>query len=141
MQRTVVILLAWLSACPPLMAAEPPIIEVSSPHGFETTLTRVRTAIESHNLRVLRDETGEVPGVESRSFYFCNFELLRQAYAIERRIGYTLPCRITVRSDGERVLLTAIDPVYAARAAGLPTGELCGRLRSTLEDIMAEAVL
>jgi uncharacterized protein (DUF302 family) len=122
-------------------AAEPVLLEASSPYGFEETISRLKTAIGNQNLRLLRDQDLSRPGVTMRTLYFCDFELLKRAYAADRRIGYTLPCRITVIHRPDGVVLSTVNPAYAAHAARLNTEGLCHQIKSKILEIMWEATL
>jgi uncharacterized protein (DUF302 family) len=122
-------------------AAEPVLLEATSPYGFDETITRLKTAISNQNLRVLRDQDLSRPSVAIRALYFCDFELLKSAYAADRRIGYTLPCRITVTQQSSGVVLSTVNPAYAAHAAHLNTEGPCDEIKSKILEIMWEATL
>lgn len=122
-------------------AAEPVLLEANSPYGFNETVAHLKGAISNQNLRLLRDQDLSRPGVTIRALYFCDFELLKRAYAADRHIGYTLPCRITVTQRDDGVVLSTVNPTYAAHAAHLNTEGLCGEIKSKILEIMWEATL
>lgn len=122
-------------------AAEPVLLEANSPYGFEETVTRLKAAIGNQNLRLLRDQDLSKPSLTVHALHFCDFQLLERAYAADRRIGYTLPCRITVIQRPGGVVLNAVNPTYAAHAAHLETGGLCDEIKSKILEIMWEATL
>ena len=43
--------------------------------------------------------------------YFCNFNFLNKALAIDPRVGMFLPCRVTVVKSGDKVNIMAINPL------------------------------
>lgn len=133
-------LLALLLVAAPA-AAGPAVLTVASPHSLEETVVRLRDSIGAHNFRLLREQELGGPGSPVRTLYFCNFEMLARAYRADRRIGYMLPCRITVTEDEHGVRLSTVDPVHAARAAGVDTHDQCSELRAAIVAIMTEATL
>ena len=40
----------------------------------------------------------------------CNPPLAHRALTVDRRIGVLLPCNVVVRSDGDAVMVEAVDP-------------------------------
>ncbi|MFB6612702.1 DUF302 domain-containing protein [Streptomyces sp. NPDC056367] len=49
----------------------------------------------------------------------CNPPLARQALDADRSIGLLLPCNVVVRSDGDQVIVQAIDPATMVTLTGL----------------------
>lgn len=121
-----------------------------SPYSFEQTIERVKKAVEGHNFRVVRERRETVvdkkeeegqKAYRHHSIYFCNFEMLRGALEKDRRIGYLLPCRITVGQVGNKVLVAAEDPLKLAPALGPDLQDECRTLKAVYVRIIQEATL
>ena len=124
-------------------------IVVESPYDLETTIDNVKRAAIGKNFRLIRVqklEQGLVEeGKESNKqmiIYFCNFQLLNDALAIDTRVGMFLPCRITVVEQNGKVLVMAINP---KRMSYLFNNDeldiLCQKMFDTYEEIIEEATL
>ncbi|MFD6229411.1 DUF302 domain-containing protein [Streptomyces sp. NPDC060232] len=49
----------------------------------------------------------------------CNPPLARQALDADRSIGLLLPCNVVVRTDGDRVIVQALDPATMVTLTGV----------------------
>jgi uncharacterized protein (DUF302 family) len=124
-----------------VQAAGPPLLETSSPYSLEETVDRVKHALSNQNLRLLREQELAGPPTGARTLYFCDFDLLERAYRINTRIRHDLPCRITVSQRSDGVVLSALNPEYAAHAAGLGVSPMCSELKAKILELMWEATL
>ncbi len=126
-----------------------PIIKVKSGYDMATTISNLQKAIAASNYKLIRTqplEQGLVQkGRENRRqtiLYFCNFNQLNTALAIDPRVGLFLPCRLTVVETGKGVYIYAINP---SRLAELYNNDrlsrICGAMRDTYLSIIEEATL
>ena len=53
----------------------------------------------------------------------CNPSLARAGLAAEPDLGVLLPCNVVVRTDGDRTVVAAMEPLAALRLAGNPALE------------------
>ena len=67
----------------------------------------------------------------------CNPKMAHQALTLEPRIGAMLPCNVIVRSVGDEVEVSAVDPVASMAAIDNPKlGEVAGRVRGMLQTVV-----
>ena len=136
----------------PLLTAnnEPAILEVTSPYSYEETINKVKAAAVGMNFRLIRDQaldSGLVPaGDESKRqmiIYFCNFEFLYDALAIDPRVGLFLPCRVTVVASKTGVVkIMSINPKHLSQMFN--NSELdaaCESMHKLYQSILEEAIL
>ena len=128
---------------------EPPALIYSSPYDFKQTIENIKRAAVGMNFRLIRDQAldyGFVPeGQESRKHtmvYFCNFNFLNQALAIDPRVGMFLPCRITVIEQNGRVKAMSINPKRLSQLFNNnELDEACEHMHDTYSSILEEATL
>ncbi|AKL68304.1 DUF302 domain-containing protein [Streptomyces sp. Mg1] len=70
----------------------------------------------------------------------CNPPLARQALDADRSIGLLLPCNVAVRTDGDQVIVQAIDPATMVTLTGVDAmtpvaGEAARRLDAALATV------
>ncbi|MFJ1569337.1 DUF302 domain-containing protein [Streptomyces erythrochromogenes] len=70
----------------------------------------------------------------------CNPPLARQALDADRSIGVLLPCNVVVRTDGDQVIVQAIDPATMVTLTGVDAmapvaGEAARRLDAALATV------
>lgn len=132
-----------------ITADEPAYIMRESPYSFEETLSNVKNAIASANMRLIR-----VQNVEDRLFppplvnqtqkivYGCGFAFLYEALKVDSRIGLFLPCRVTIVEHQGKVKLYTINPtrlsVYFNNAE---LDQLCEQMRDIYTDVLEEAIM
>ena len=128
---------------------EPTTLVYESPHDLEKTIENVKRAAVGKNFRIIRVQTLE-DGLFTKDddnkkqviVYFCNFQLLNEALAVDPRVGLFLPCRVTIVEQEGQVKLYAINP---KRLSGLfnnnELDKLCGGMFTTYTEIMEEATL
>jgi uncharacterized protein (DUF302 family) len=117
------------------------IMSVESDYDFKTTIDRVKEAIANNNFRYLKELSYRDANRESRSLFFCNFDMLARGVEQDSRVGVGLPCAIVVTHAGESVKIQTIDPALAAATMGVRSIALCQELRGMLADVLDEAVL
>ena len=125
------------------------IIRFESPHTMEKTIDNVKRAAIGKNFRIIRVQTLEQglvkEGQENKRqtiIYFCNFQLLNDALAIDPRVGLFLPCRITVVENNGKVEVMAINPNYLSRIFNnAELNKLCDEMVAMYQEILEESTL
>lgn len=127
----------------------PASLSYESPYDLETTVTNIKKAIIGANFRLIRiqylDE-GLVPkGKENTHqviIYFCNFDFLNEALAIDPRVGLFLPCRVTVVEHEGQVKVVAINPKRLSQLFNNEElDQLCQRMNGVYQSIIEESTL
>ena len=124
-----------------------PLISYESPHSLEETVTILKRAITGKNFKIIREQyvnQGLVKkGKENKKqimIYFCNFNLLNRALAIDPRVGLFLPCRITVVENKGKVIIMSSNPIYMSRFFNNENlNKLCKEMYQNYADIIEEA--
>ena len=124
-----------------------PIISYESPYPLQETLAIIKKAIIGKNFRIIRQQylnQGLVEkGKENKKqvmIYFCNFNFLNRALAIDPRVGLFLPCRITAVEKNGKVTVTSINPLYMSRFFNNAKLEkLCDEMHQVYVDIVEES--
>ncbi|MDH5179197.1 MAG: c-type cytochrome [Gammaproteobacteria bacterium] len=128
---------------------EPLTLVYDSPHSFEQTVEKVKQAAVGMNFRIIRVQTLE-DGLQAKGeenskqviVYFCNFQLLNQALAVDPRVGLFLPCRVTVVERAGKVQLYAINPKrLSVLFNNNELNKLCTGMYDTYVTILEEASL
>lgn len=124
-------------------------LRYESSSNFEDTVANVKKAIVGANFRLIRIqlfEEGYVPkGKENKKkliIYFCNFNMLNEALALDPRAGLFLPCRITVVENKGKVEVVAINPKVLSKSFNNSVlDSICDRMVETYREIIEEATL
>lgn len=124
-----------------------PIISFESPYSLKETVDIINKAIIGKNFRIIREQylnQGLVKeGKENTKqvmIYFCNFDFLNSALAIDPRVGLFLPCRITAIEKNGKVTVMAPNPLYMSplfNNEGL--NKLCQEMHDVYADIIEES--
>ncbi|MEW6648294.1 MAG: c-type cytochrome [Pseudomonadota bacterium] len=126
-----------------------PMLEMDSPYTFSETVEAVKRAAVGKNFRIIREQSLE-NGLfaeteqtrEAHIVYFCNFNFINQALALDPRVGLFMPCRITVVEREGQVKMMSINPKYLSRLFN--NAELdkpCEEMYQVYMGIMEEASL
>lgn len=107
----------------------------------------VKRAISRYKYGFVRQQAIDsrlVPsGWEAKSVlivYFCNFEKMNQALAIDVRAAQFMPCRITLLETDEGVDLVVVNPAWVSESMGNPLLHLdCLQLKADYLGILEEA--
>ncbi len=128
-----------------------PVLVVKSPYDLEQTVANLKTAAEGNNFRVIREQSVDHGLVENededrrqRILYFCNFDMLHDALAIDKRVGVFLPCQVNVTEREDGVYVIAPNPKVISALFLLDNPELaaaCTHLQNTYEAILEEGTL
>lgn len=128
---------------------ESAIIKVDSSYSMEETINNVKDAIIGKNFKLIRTQElnkGLVkPGQENKKqfiIYFCNFNFLNKALAIDPRVGMFLPCRITVvEQDGKISIMTTNPLKLATMFNNHELVEACKEMHTIYTELLEEASL
>ena len=128
---------------------EPPVLIYDSPYDFAETIENIKRAAVGMNFRLIRDQaldSGFVPEKQESKkhtmVYFCNFNFLYQALAIDPRVGMFLPCRITVVEQNNKVQAMSINPKRLSQLFNNnELDEACDQMHQTYKTILEEATL
>lgn len=124
-----------------------PIISYESPYSLEKTVESIERAAIGKNFRIIRKQylnQGLVKAGQENNkqvmIYFCNFNLLNRALAIDPRVGLFLPCRITALEKDGKVLVMASNPLHMSRLFNNEElTKLCKELYDVYSDIVEES--
>jgi len=139
-----------LLATPATAQNEEPLLNVFlSGKNIEQASELLVQAIGNHNYTFVRQQSIDsrlVPvGLETRFvhiIYFCNFDLMSRALALDTRTAEFLPCRITLLETGKGVALMAVNPVWVSNRLGNHRlHEYCEKVKQDYLEIMKEAAL
>jgi len=125
------------------------MIEAESPYDLQTTLENVKRSAIGKNFRIIRvqelDNGLVEEGKENKSqmiVYFCNFQNLNEALAIDTRVGLFLPCRITITEQAGKVRVMSINPKRLSYLFNNDElNKLCTQMHDTYVEIIEESVL
>ena len=147
------LLCLWFGLSPlmPAMAeGEAPMLSVFlRGRNIEQASESLIQAINNNNFTYIRQQSidsklvpveGEAKSV--RIIYFCNFDLMSRALAIDTRTAEFLPCRITLTETAEGVDMTAINPAWVSNRLGnYRLHEYCQKMKKDYLTIMNEVAL
>lgn len=127
---------------------EPTTVYESS-YSLQETVANVKRAVVGRNFRVIREQffdAGLVPeGQEDQRsviIYFCNFNILNDALAVDPRVGLFLPCRVTVVEHEGKVKVMAINPKTLSKLFNnVELDRVCNEMDRVYESILEEATL
>ena len=128
---------------------EPAVLVYESPYSVKETVEAVKRAVVGENFRLIRIQTLE-DGLFPRDrqtpdqviVYFCNFNFLYKALAIDPRVGLFLPCRVTVVKRNGKVLVMAANPrKLSPLFNNRELNQACDRMHQVYIDILEEATL
>lgn len=126
-----------------------PVIIYESPYSLDETIANLKREIIGKNFRLIRDQALDsglvAPEHESKNktiVYFCNFNFLYEALAIDPRVGIFLPCRITVVEKDGKVKLMSINPKHLGRLFNnSELDKACDEMFNVYTSIMEDATL
>jgi cytochrome c oxidase cbb3-type subunit 3 len=135
----------------PVLAEDEPALLNMSIKGktMEQAADSVINAINSNNYSFVRQQAIDsrlVPGdweaKSVRIIYFCNFDTMNRALALDTRAAEFLPCRITLIETGDGVELMAVNPAWVSlRMGNYRLHEYCVKLKADYQTIMNEAAI
>lgn len=128
---------------------EEAVLSYESPYSFDETVKSVKKAVVGANFRLIRTQLFEQGYVKKGAenprkviIYFCNFNMLNQALALDPRAGLFLPCRITVVENKGKVRVIAINPSTLSHSFNnSELDQICKRMTETYKSILEESTL
>jgi len=125
------------------------IIKVESPYNFDETVENVKGAILGKNFKLIRTQALNQGLVEAGKentkqmiIYFCNFNFLNRALAIDPRIGFFLPCRVTVVEENGKVFIMSTNPLKLSNLFNNnELNEACKEMHGIYTELLEEASL
>lgn len=151
--RWLMVLFFWFGlflATPATAENEEPLLNVFlGGKNIEQASELLTQALSNHNYTFVRQQSIDsrlVPvGLETRFvriIYFCNFDLMSRALALDTRTAEFLPCRITLLETDKGVALMAVNPVWVSNRLGnYRLHEYCEKVKQDYLSIMKEAAL
>lgn len=129
--------------------AEPAMLMMESPYTLEETVEAVKRAAVGKNFRLIRDqilEDGLFPSEQQNTrqvmVYFCNFQFLYDALALDPRVGLFLPCRVTVVEREGKVLVMSINPKRLSQLFNnAELDRACDEMHKLYSEILEESTL
>jgi len=123
------------------------LISYESPQSLSDTVEIIKRAIVGKNFKIIRVQylnQGLVKkGSENKKqvmIYFCNFNFLNKALAIDPRVGLFLPCRITAIEENGKVTVMSSNPLYMSRFFNNEElHKLCQEMHDVYIDIVEES--
>ena len=137
---------ALLGAGPIASAKQPLLIAVESPYGMQKTIANIKQSLVNNNFRFLREQSLEdgLGGPEDPNFrvlYFCNFAVAHEAIQTEKRIGFMLPCKVTLIKRDGKVTIHYLNPSSVKKMSNRHLNGLCDRISASLKNLIEEATL
>jgi cytochrome c oxidase cbb3-type subunit III len=142
--------LGLTQALPALAQDEPALLNVLLRDKSMAQATEsVINAVNSNNYTFVRQQAIDsrlVPADwEARSVrivYFCNFDSMNRALALDTRATEFLPCRITLIETEDGIELIAVNPAWLSlRMGNYRLHEYCVKMKADYLAIMNEAAL
>lgn len=139
-----------VAALPAFAEEEPPLLDVAVKEKTMDQVTEsVINAINSNNYSFVRQQAidsrlvpTEWEAKSVRIVYFCNFDTMNRALALDTRAAEFLPCRITLIETKDGVELMAVNPSWVSlRLGNYRLHEYCVKLKADYLAIMNEAAL
>lgn len=95
---------------------------------FDDAVAKAREALQDQGFGVLTEIDMQATlktkiGVEMEQYVIlgaCNPQLAHRAVGVDRRIGLLLPCNVVVRTDGDGVVVEAMNPALMVEVTGEP---------------------
>lgn len=128
---------------------EPAALIYDSNYSFKQTVQNVKNAAIGMNFRIIREqalnyglETRQAKTNQETIIYFCNFNFLYKALAIDPRVGLFLPCRITIVEHRGKVQVMSINPNRLSRLFNNDElNKACTQMHEMYTSILEEATL
>lgn len=126
-----------------------PYLRYESEENMEVTLAALKRAAVGANFRVIREQTldygfvkKENENQKKRILYFCNFNMLNKALAIDPRVGLFLPCRVTLIERDNKVSMITVNPAAMSRKFNnAELDKICEQMSALYQEILEEAAL
>lgn len=122
------------------------LISVKSPYNMEKTIENIKQSLVNNNFTFLREQTvkdglGGSEDPHFRILYFCNFAVAHKAIVNDKRIGFILPCRLTLIETKGQVVIHYLNPQLIKKLSINKLNGLCDQITASLKSTVEEAVL
>ena len=126
-----------------------PTMVVNSDYSLKETVENLKRAIVGKNFRLIRIQTLDDGLVEKDKqdekqtiVYFCNFDILNHALAIDPRVGIFLPCRVSVVEHNGKVQMMVFNPLRLSKLFNnSELDKACHDMHRLYTEILEEAAL
>ncbi|MBI3188746.1 MAG: c-type cytochrome [Gammaproteobacteria bacterium] len=123
---------------------EPAVIMYTSAYSFDKTLENIKRAVDNNKFKLIdfstEDKGTAANNTTEAKVYFCNYDLINDALAIDPRIGMFLPCQITVVNYNGVVQAMSINPKRLSQLFNNDElDEACQVMHDTYSKILKEA--
>ncbi|HEX5636246.1 MAG TPA: c-type cytochrome [Gammaproteobacteria bacterium] len=123
---------------------EPAVIMYTSSYSFDKTLENIERAVVNNKFKLIEfsaeDKGTATNNTTEARVYFCNYDLINDALAIDPRIGMFLPCQITVVNYNGVVQAMSINPKRLSQLFNNDElDEACQVMHDTYSKILKEA--
>ncbi len=131
---------------PAVSSPAPYALGVHAPGDYDAVVARTRAALQQEGFGVISEIDIAATlraklGVDSPAQIIlgaCNPGFAHQALLAEPEIGTLLPCNVVVRQDGDRVAVSAMDPVAAlSLTKNERVAEVASEVRERLSRVLA----
>lgn len=128
-------------------ASESPLISFESPLTLDEAVDAIKAAAIGKNFKIIRiqylNEGLAEKGQENKKqviIYFCNFDFLNRALAVDPRVGLFLPCRVTAIEKDGKVTVMATNPLYMSTLFNnMELDKLCKEMYQIYASIIEES--
>lgn len=122
------------------------LISVKSPYSMKKTIQNIKQSLVNNNFTYLREQAvNEGLGVKEdphfRILYFCNFSVAHKAILQDKRIGFMLPCRLTLIETEGQVVIHYLNPQLVKQLNINKLNGLCDQITASLKSTVEEATL
>jgi cytochrome c oxidase cbb3-type subunit III len=116
----------------------------TSAYSFDKTLENIKRAVDNNKFKLIdfstEDKGTAANNTTEAKVYFCNYDLINDALAIDPRIGMFLPCQITVVNYNGVVQAMSINPKRLSQLFNNDElDEACQVMHDTYSKILKEA--
>lgn len=116
---------------------------------IQQAVDALKIAVAGANFRIIREQPFEQGYVEAGKesskkviLFFCNFNMLSKALAIDPRVGLFLPCRVTLVENNGSVQLITVNPESISHSFNNDElNKICEEMSALYRGILEEATL
>jgi uncharacterized protein (DUF302 family) len=121
-----------------------PAIQKTLSLGYDAVLAKLPEALKAEGFGVLteidvRDTLRAKLGIDFRRYKIlgaCNPPLAHRALQAELDVGVMLPCNVIIYEDGDRTVVTAVDPMQTIAAQSESLRPIAEEVRARLSRVL-----
>jgi uncharacterized protein (DUF302 family) len=121
-----------------------PAIQKTLSLGYDAVLAKLPEALKAEGFGVLteidvRDTLRAKLGIDFRRYKIlgaCNPPLAHRALQAELDVGVMLPCNVIIYEDGDRTVVTAVDPMQTIAAQSESLRPIAEEVRTRLSRVL-----